>query len=354
MRHARGGEVLLSDAERGDVTDLFAETCGDDGTDCGGPGEGFAMHRFAGWIEERVAEAERKAADHDAFGVEEIDEDGDGLAEFLADDANDIESERVALLHGAGYIAGGKGCRDRGEGGGVATGERGGYFGSGDLGHAAAACPAFDRAWLAVADRAIGSEANMADLAGIAGGAAEEGAIEDEAGAEAGAHGEEDEVGDAATGTEVELGQGTGVGVVLESAGDAELGCEDGADGNVDPGREVGWRLNEPAIGVERSTAADADAGEVRRRGAVGGQGFAKEMDDLRDGGGGAGGGECGEDGTREDVRWIAGEDDGGLGAADVDAGEQAVSHPCPTSESRELWPSIEDLSGERMGIAGR
>ena len=89
MRHARGGEVLLSDAERGDVTDLFAETCGDDGTDCGGPGEGFAMHRFAGWIEERVAEAERKAADHDAFGVEEIDEDGDGLAEFLADDAND-------------------------------------------------------------------------------------------------------------------------------------------------------------------------------------------------------------------------------------------------------------------------
>ena len=169
-----------------------------------------------------------------------------------------------------------------------------------------------------VADGAVAGEANVADFAGGVAGSAIEAAIGDDAGAESGAHGEEDHMADAASCAEAVFGDHAGVGVVLERAGDGEGGLEDGFDGDVVPGGEVGRGLDDAGGGVEGSAGTDADGAEGVLRGEV-----AEVVEDQVDGAPGSLGGKVGNSMRAEISGGSGGHDDGGFGAADIDVGEE-------------------------------
>ena len=164
----------------------------------------------------------------------------------------------------------------------------------------------------------------MADFSSGVSGAAEDAAVDDEAAADAGAKGEEDEVlevGAAFADAVMKLGEGAGVAIVLDEDGQAGKGA--GELGFERDGMPAGQmrRIDEEAFfNAERATDGDADGADA----AAGASGLRDQCAGVCE--------ECGE-GLREGLRGagfklaaledmgVGGAfDAGGLGAANVEA----------------------------------
>lgn len=120
---------------------------------------------------------------------------------------------------------------------------------------------------------------------------------------------------------EVPFGQHCGVGVVVEGGGEVEGVLEDLDDGDGVPSGEVGGRENGAGGGGEGAAAGDADG--------FGGVFVIESSSVVEEGLDGLGGGGGGEFVSVEDFAGGGAEEDGGFGAADVDAEEGVVMPLC-------------------------
>ncbi|UKI30202.1 MAG: hypothetical protein L6W00_19830 [Lentisphaeria bacterium] len=106
----------------------------------------------------------------------------------------------------------------------------------------------------------------MAELPGAEGGAvaADQPPGRDDAAADAGAHRKIDEIGASAPGAEEPLGQCAAVGVILETAVDAELVLEVTENRHIPPQRIVGGRREDAVDRVGGERRGDAERSDVR------------------------------------------------------------------------------------------
>ena len=110
---------------------------------------------------------------------------------------------------------------------------------------------------------AVRSYDGVAELAGSAGGAAVEAAVEDDAGAYACADGEEDHVVIALSFAEAIFPPCLGVGIIVEGDGDGEMSLESPAERIVPEALQVGGGDHHPVAVAYVSGKADAYAGQV-------------------------------------------------------------------------------------------
>lgn len=169
----------------------------------------------------------------------------------------------------------------------------------------------------------------MADFTGGVRGAAEDAAIDDEARADAGAEGEEDEVleiGAAFANAVVKLGECAGVAVVLDEDGQAGNGARElGSERDGVPARQMRWIDQKAFFNAKRAADGDADGADA----AAGAGGVVENAagvrdergEGLREGLGGAGF----KFAALEDAGVECAFDAGGLGAADVEAEDGAL-----------------------------
>ena len=171
-----------------------------------------------------------------------------------------------------------------------------------------------------------GHHAHVPDLGAHAEGAAVERAVEDDAAADAGADGDQQEVVDVVAGAELELAPGRGVRVVLDDDGQAERRLEVGLQVEVAPG-QVGGEQHDGAGLVDVAGRAHADRLDRGggSRSSVTSFSIAASM-------------ACDVGGRRldpellEDGAVLVDDAAGDLGAADVDAAGQA--HDCVIASS--------------------
>ena len=151
-----------------------------------------------------------------------------------------------------------------------------------------------------------------------------QGAVDDDAAADAAADGDEEHVAGAATGAESVLGDGGGVGVVLQEARDVELLLEPRGEGDIAPAREVGGMGDHAAQVVDRPGRGDADRRQLLLAEARLAQALAQGGGHAGDDGVGPFGAKGGTDVLGEDG--AGGVDDEGedLGGAEVEAAEEA------------------------------
>ena len=121
------------------------------------------------------------------------------------------------------------------------------------------------------------------------------------------------------------LSDGPGIGVILDQTLNLEFALEDGLDGHVIPGGQVGRRLDDSLHAIQRAPATYSQPPDGGRVSALLRQHFADSRLDqfqspfrpLR--------GTGGELLARDDFRWSGGKQDGGFGSADIDSDQQLV-----------------------------
>lgn len=197
-----------------------------------------------------------ESAQGDAFRIKQIDGEGEGLAETLADFGPDRLGEGIV---GFGEAFGGERrgvLKPLGIDVGVIVAT---YLG--EAGDAAAAAEPLHGSGLAEADGTVRREPHMTDLASVTRGTFVELAVEDESGPEARAGGAKHEVPGAAPRAKDPLGEGAGVGVVHESGFATEGFGQPRADGLVVPaGMQVGRTGDHASGAIKRATTGYAYA----------------------------------------------------------------------------------------------
>ncbi len=118
----------------------------------------------------------------------------------------------------------------------------------------------------AATDRAVGVDDDVPDLTGGATRAAVELAVDDDAAADTGADGDEDQVAAAAPRAFMELAIGRQLGIVLEMGGHARGGLEQAGDRDVVPPGQVRGVDEHALHRVGRAGDADASGAKVRCR----------------------------------------------------------------------------------------
>src|SRR6266536_418773 len=239
-------EPLVRHRRRTDDADRVAERRLDDPDLAPVWADRLCVHELAHRSEQLLAGAAHPAADHHELGLEEIGERSDTARKRLA-----------GLVPDA--------CRNN------VPGQRG----RGDVGGARDVHPLFPRALgdrrprrvrleapaapAAEATTAVPVDGDVAELAAVPRGAAEETAVDDDAAADAGRHREVDHVARAAARAVAVLGRGRGSRVVLQHCRQVERRRREVRDRDVRPARQVKRRNQHAAGRVERTAAPDPD-----------------------------------------------------------------------------------------------
>ena len=103
----------------------------------------------------------------------------------------------------------------------------------------------------------------MTNLACVATGTSEQATTRDDARAEAGAAGEENQIGGSASRAPAPLGKRSGIGVVDERDRTLEVGFKPRNQLRTFPARKVRRGENAATRGIKRTAACDADAAEI-------------------------------------------------------------------------------------------
>jgi hypothetical protein len=179
----------------------------------------------------------------------------------------------------------------------------------------------------------------MADFTGKVNGSMIKAPVDDDPGAQPRPHRQENHMVAALTRAEAVLGDRPGVGVILHPADGSKLRLHDRFHRNIDPGAQVGWRLNNASQPIQWPTAANPYG---RNTGCVqaplGKQLVNSSLNELNRRSRALCGPRRKLD-APERIRRLFGNDDGSLGAADVNTYQHLVSHKKPSPElARFSW----------------